>query len=371
MNAYRTDTYSGQGMKIFSRFSISPNWWRWLSIVLVGAAVRLLIDLIFGLVYRNYQVRWDALEYGKAVLIAFCIVEGIRWSSSRLDTVSPWYQGPVKRLLLQSVVHVAWALFVLLLVWNGLFRYLLLGNYEFISLPDELVVTSVVTLLCIAATLGDFALFLLRKWRLSLAELERFKKENIEFHLEMLKTQVNPHFLFNSLNTLSSLIYSDQDTAAQFVRQLAKVYRYVLDNRSKELIQVREELQFLQSYMYLMNLRFSQNLRILINIPEQAHRCFIAPLTLQMLIENAVKHNIVSQKKPLTVQVEWDPANTIAVTNNLQPRPVEELSTQIGLKNIRSRYSFITDREVMVEHTSQYFRVTIPLLQNVYEGADY
>jgi LytS/YehU family sensor histidine kinase len=256
-------------------------------------------------------------------------------------------------------------------VWNGLFRYLLLGNYEFISLPDELVVTSVVTLLCIAATLGDFALFLLRKWRLSLAELERFKKENIEFHLEMLKTQVNPHFLFNSLNTLSSLIYSDQDTAAQFVRQLAKVYRYVLDNRSKELIQVREELQFLQSYMYLMNLRFSQNLRILINIPEQAHRCFIAPLTLQMLIENAVKHNIVSQKKPLTVQVEWDPANTIAVTNNLQPRPVEELSTQIGLKNIRSRYSFITDREVMVEHTSQYFRVTIPLLQNVYEGADY
>jgi hypothetical protein len=141
-------------MKIFSLFRISPKWWRWLSIVLVGTAVRLLIDLIFGLVYRNYQVRWNALEYGKAVLIALCIVEGIRWSSRRLDTVAPWYQGPVKRLLLQGAAYVAWALFVLLLVWNGLFRYLLHGNYEFISLPDELVVAGVVTLLCVTATLG-------------------------------------------------------------------------------------------------------------------------------------------------------------------------------------------------------------------------
>ncbi len=371
MSEYRTNTNSGLGMNIISRLRISPKCWHWISILLIGVAVRFFIDLIFGLVYRNYRVQWDAAAYAKALLVAFCIIEGIRWINRRLDVYAPWSHYPAKRLLLESVANVAWALFVLLLVWNGLFRYLLLRAYAFISLTDEMIVAGTVTLLTLAAVLTDFALFLLRKWRLSLAELERFKKENIEFHLEMLKTQVNPHFLFNSLNTLSSLIYSDRDTAAQFVRQLAKVYRYVLDNRSKELIQVREELQFLQSYIYLMNLRFSQNLHIVMDVPEKAHRCFIAPLTLQMLIENAIKHNIVSRKKPLTVQIQWNPSNQISVTNNLQIKPPEELSTQIGLKNIRSRYSFITDREIIVEQNDQYFRVTVPLLQSVYEGADY
>jgi sensor histidine kinase YesM len=371
MNEFRITGHSGQGMNILSRFTLSPGWWRWTSIVLAGASVRFLMDLIFALIYRNYRVGWAAAEYAKAILIAFCIMEGIRWVNRRLDVLAPWYAHPVRRLLLQSILNTGWGLFMLLLVWNGLFRYLLHSAYEFISLSDELVVASTVAFLIMAGVLTDLAVFMLKKWRVSLAELERFKKENIEFHLQMLKTQVNPHFLFNSLNTLSSLIYTDRDIAAQFVRQLAKVYRYVLDNRSKELIQVREELQFLQSYIYLVQLRFSQNLRIVINIPEEVHHYFIAPLTLQMLIENAIKHNVVSQKKPLTVQIEWQQPDRVMVTNNLQIKPAGELSTQIGLKNIRSRYSYITAREVAVEQSDQYFRVTIPLLESVYEGVDY
>jgi hypothetical protein len=323
------------------------------------------------LIYRNYRVRWDTTGYAKAVLLAFCIIEGIRWINRQLDSLSSWQANPLRRLLLQSILNTGWALFVLLLVWNGVFRYMLHSAYEFISLSDELVVAGTVAFLTMGTVLADLTVFLLNKWRLSLAELERFKKENIEFHLQMLKTQVNPHFLFNSLNTLSSLIYTDRDIAAQFVRQLAKVYRYVLDNRSKELIQVREELKFLQSYIYLVQLRFSQNLRIIIDIPDEVHPYFIAPLTLQMLIENAIKHNVVSQKKPLTVHIQWQQPNRVMVTNNLQIKPAEELSTQIGLKNIRSRYSFITDREVSVEQGDQYFRVSIPLLESVYEGVDY
>ncbi len=187
----------------------------------------------------------------------------------------------------------------------------------------------------------------------------------------MLKTQVNPHFLFNSLNTLSSLIYADRDTAAQFVHQLARVYRYVLDNRDKELILLRDELQFLQSYMYLMNLRLGHNLHIYIEVPERAHKCFIAPLTLQMLIENAIKHNIVSQKKPLTVRIEWTEPDQLEISNNIQLKPVKEHSTQIGLKNIRSRYAFITDRKVQISQNGQHFSVTIPLLRKMHESINY
>jgi LytS/YehU family sensor histidine kinase len=221
------------------------------------------------------------------------------------------------------------------------------------------------------SVLIDLGFFLLNKWRFSLAELERFKKENIEFHFEMLKNQVNPHFLFNSLNTLSSLIYANQDTAAKFVRQLARVYRYVLENRDKEVISLKDELTFLQSYIYLINLRFSENLKVEIDIPEKMQQKYVAPMTLQMLIENAIKHNVVSQKKPLTIQIYADMFDHITITNNLQKKEVREYSSNIGLKNISSRYGFITDRKVIVEENPEYFKVRIPLLEKAYESTDY
>jgi LytS/YehU family sensor histidine kinase len=247
----------------------------------------------------------------------------------------------------------------------------LFSDDEFVKLSDELIINTVVVVAVLMATLVDLGLFLLNKWRFSLAELERFKKENIEFHFEMLKNQVNPHFLFNSLNTLSSLIYSNQDTAAKFVRQLARVYRYVLENRDKEVISLKEELAFLQSFIYLVHLRFSENLKVEIDIPEKMQEKLIAPMTLQMLIENAIKHNIVSQKKPLTIQIYADMFDHITVTNNLQKKVIREYSSNIGLKNISSRYGFITDRKVIIEESAENFKVRIPLLDKVYESTDY
>jgi LytS/YehU family sensor histidine kinase len=243
--------------------------------------------------------------------------------------------------------------------------------HEFIKLSDELITNALVMVAILITTLVDLGLFLLNKWRFSLAELERFKKENIEFHFEMLKNQVNPHFLFNSLNTLSSLIYTNQDTAAKFVRQLARVYRYVLENRDKEVISLKEELTFLQSFIYLIHLRFSENLKVEIEIPEKMQEKLIAPMTLQMLIENAIKHNVVSQKKPLTIQIYADMFDHITVTNNLQKKVVREYSSNIGLKNISSRYGFITDRKIIIEETGKYFKVRVPLLDKVYESTDY
>jgi two-component system, LytTR family, sensor kinase len=339
-------------------------FWRWASIILKGFFLRLLLDLIFKLIYRNYEIVW--VNYIGAMLLAAVIVEGMRWINKGLDRQHPWEGDTQRRFFIQAGTNMLFALFVML-VLRLLIVQRLIYPYEFIKLSDELITHALVLFAVLIATLVDLGLFLLNKWRFSLAELERFKKENIEFHFEMLKNQVNPHFLFNSLNTLSSLIYSNQDTAARFVRQLARVYRYVLENRDKEVISLKEELNFLQSFIYLVHLRFSENLKVEINIPETMQEKLIAPMTLQMLIENAIKHNVVSQKKPLTIQIYADMFDHITVTNNLQKKEVREYSSNIGLKNISSRYGFITERKVIVEENPDYFKVRIPLLEKVYE----
>jgi two-component system, LytTR family, sensor kinase len=335
-------------------------WWRAGSIVFLGFFLNLLLDLIFKLLYRNYTIEWG--KYPGAILLAACIIEAIRFVNRKLDAETPWPKQPQQRFVVQLLITTGIILFVNVGLRTYLIR-LLFFREDFIRLSDEIIVNAVLVFAGLVAVLIDLGVFLMTKWRNSLAELERFKKENIEFHFEMLKNQVNPHFLFNSLNTLSSLIYADQDTAAKFVRQLARVYRYVLENRDKEVVSLKEELTFLQSYVYLVNLRFSENLKVEIDIPESMQQKYIAPMTLQMLIENAIKHNVVSQKKPLTIQVYADMFDHITVSNNLQKKAIREYSSNIGLKNISSRYGFITDRKVIVEENPDYFKVRIPLLE--------
>ncbi len=210
--------------------------------------------------------------------------------------------------------------------------------------------------------LTELGLSLLYKWRFSLAELERFKIENAEFKFEMLRNQVNPHFLFNSLNTISSLIYENQDIAAEYIRKLSRVYRYVLEQKEKELIKLKTELDFIKAYIYLYELRFTNMLTFEISISDESNDCFIAPMTLQMLIENAVKHNIVSKKKPLTIKIS-STDKYLLVSNNLQKKQIKEYSSELGLKNIKNRYAFISDKEVIVEETNECFSVKIPLIK--------
>ncbi len=178
----------------------------------------------------------------------------------------------------------------------------------------------------------------------------------------MLRNQVNPHFLFNSLNTLSSLIYENQDTAAEYIRKLSRVYRYVLEQKEKELVKLKTELDFIKAYIYLYELRFTNMLTFEIKISDESKDCFIAPMTLQMLIENAVKHNIVSKKKQLTIKIS-SKDEYLVISNNLQKKQIKEYSSELGLKNIKSRYAFISDKEVIVEETNEHFTVKIPLIK--------
>lgn len=203
-----------------------------------------------------------------------------------------------------------------------------------------------------------------------MVELERFKKSSLEFRHEMLKTQVNPHFLFNSLNTLSSLVYSDPETAYHFIRQLASVYRNVLEHRNKGLVTLEEELKATSSYIDLMRLRFGDKLNLQFNISVEQNLHQVPPLMLQLLIENAIKHNVVSEKYPLSLWVYLE-GDQIVIKNSLRLKSSKGYSSKIGLDNICSHYDIVTDKKVVIEQTDEFFTVKIPLLEPDYEGINY
>lgn len=178
---------------------------------------------------------------------------------------------------------------------------------------------------------------------------------------DALKNQLDPHFLFNSLNVLTSLIEENPDKAQKFTTSLSKVYRYVLEQKNKELVTVDEELQFAQTYMSLLKMRFEDS--IVFTMPEKAlnPESKVVPLSLQLLLENAVKHNMVTSNKPLHIKI-YEDKNYLVVENNLQPKQIVKKSSGVGLSNIMQRYNLLTDRKIDINKEANRFAVAIPML---------
>ena len=185
------------------------------------------------------------------------------------------------------------------------------------------------------------------------------KTETAKF--ESLKNQLDPHFLFNSLNVLTSLIGENPNLAEKFTTKLSKVYRYVLEQRNKDLVPIEEELKFAKTYMELLGMRFEDAVEF--NIPDSISNdaLKIVPLSLQLLLENAVKHNVVSSSKPLTINI-YEEANYLIIENNINPKEAIGKSTKVGLQNITDRYGLITQKGVKVENNNKTFKVSLPLL---------
>ena len=191
---------------------------------------------------------------------------------------------------------------------------------------------------------------------------ERLEKENVQAQFAALKSQVNPHFLFNSLSILSSLVHADAELSEKFIDQLSRAYRYILEQKDNERVLLKTELEFIQAYRFLLNIRFENKFDVVVNVPEaDQSRYSIAPLTLQLLVENAVKHNRMSAKEPLRVQINLE-GDGLVVRNNRQLRPQSEASTGVGLQNIINRYALLTERPVWVGENEGSFVVKIPLL---------
>ena len=313
---------------------------------------------IFALINRYFEFFGRPQNYFYSILMAWVVIEGIYRSGPILDRIIKWDKKPIRRLVLEIISGSIFGLIVFV------FLRLLIDfatGAGYVLLLDELIISLVTILFIILLNLIGFAYMLLNNWRISVVQLERSKKESAEFQFEMLKSQINPHFLFNSLNTLSSLIYEDKEKASSFIRKLSEVYRRVLDTRSKYLVTLKEELEFIDSYVYLLKIRFDQKLILSINIAEEYKERLIAPMTLQLLIENAVKHNIISEKKPLNIDIDVEDGS-LAVTNKLQRKISEEKGSAIGLKNIMSRYALVTDLQVKFSENEEEFKVLVPLI---------
>lgn len=195
-------------------------------------------------------------------------------------------------------------------------------------------------------------------------EAEKFKKISTQAQLQAVRNQVNPHFLFNNLSVLTALIPLDTNASVEFVQQFSKVYRYVLKNHEKELMELDTELNFIDSYLYLLKKRFGESLKISVQIEEEVRQHYIVPMALQMLVENAVKHNVISKNKPLQINIFTEDDQLLIVQNNLQRKEVDELeSFQFGLVNISQRYEFLTQKPIVIQEDRTYFTVKLPIIK--------
>jgi len=204
--------------------------------------------------------------------------------------------------------------------------------------------------------------YFFRLWKQSIIQVQQYKRASLQSKYESLKNQVNPHFLFNSLNTLTTIIEEDQQQAVEFVQHLSQVYRYGLSNSNKELVSLEEELKFIQSYFYMLEKRFGKNLIISKNIDSKYLYYQMPPLSIQLLVENVIKHNIISSAHPLEIIIETKPENYITIKNNLQKKLSVESSTGIGLQNISKRYEYFTNASLIIKNDSRVFEVSLPLI---------
>lgn len=189
------------------------------------------------------------------------------------------------------------------------------------------------------------------------------ERKQLKLQFEALKNQLSPHYLFNSLNTVSSLLYQDKNAAEEFIRRLAETYQYILSTHRKPLVTLGEELNFVRAYYYLLCVRFKEGLKLDINIPDQLLDFKIPPMTLQILVENAIKHNVFSLNEPLNIYLGVIDNAELRVVNNKTVQPDSVKSTHIGLKNIELRYQYFTSNKITVLD-GEMFEVKVPILKN-------
>jgi two-component system LytT family sensor kinase len=324
-----------------------------ISIVLLIAGVAYLVRLASG----QFTAEFNSILFYVSILLLFTSWEMLRVVHIQLNKWLPFENNVALRIIIQLVAGIVLAFII---------RY---SVYKFGEpfLPfqlDSLFLASTWALYALAVT-GVNAVFFTRyflgRWKDSLIRAERLEKEKAQVQFDNLKNQLNPHFLFNALTSLNSLIHEDPLLAQQFLQQMSKVYRYVLQNKDKNFVSLVTELNFIKNFVFLVETRFSGALKINFNIDESAKEKAIVPVTLQILIENALKHNIVDKQQPLTIDM-FTTGDYLVVSNPLQLRNSVETSNRQGLENLKSLYKFLTDQPVIIERDQQHFSVKVPLL---------
>jgi sensor histidine kinase YesM len=335
---------------------------------IIGIIIFIILQLINLVVNQKFPtlvaLKWNfifTLMYSVVLYFANAIV------FIQLDKYFEKNRFHIKRLLigfLASFLISGLAIFFLRIVEDVVFENKTFSEFLKNESPSNYIVALVITVI---VSLFIHLIYFYKAYQENRVKQEKIIAGNASAQFESLKNQLDPHFLFNSLNVLSSLIEENPENAQKFTTSLSKIYRYVLEQRDKELVSVAEELSFAKTYMNLLKMRFENS--ITFELPENFEvasniamtEAKVVPLALQLLLENAIKHNVVSEQKPLHIKITVI-GNQLLVENNLQKKETLQTRKGVGLQNIVDRYAIISTRKVAIEETDEFFKIKLPIL---------
>jgi two-component system LytT family sensor kinase len=325
-----------------------------------------LLALMGNIIFYNRNDS-NGERFGFGVIYLLSLAETVvMWEANRLVIIYFRRKFPTVAQTKQRLIRIGIGCLLLTLVLRVLNIYLydatMLWGYQF---PLEGYLHSVfVALLFVIILAGIYeGIYYYSQWQKTAVEAEALKKENLQTRLDSLKTQINPHFLFNSLGTLSSLIEEDPAKAQHFVNDMSSVYRYLLQASENNLTTLQNELDFTKAYTQMLETRFAEGFCVSLNIDARFLTYQLPVLTLQVLIENAVKHNTILAHKPLHVEIYTGDNGELTVRNNLQKKTSPVISHHLGLNNISAKYKLLGQPDIHVEQTNEYFTVTVSLIK--------
>lgn len=300
------------------------------------------------------------IDYACLTVLVHLLWTGNRWLVFNLRKNRQLINKPIVKSVYILFIHMVFS-FTLSFLYHSLWNDLVAAN----PVPGNkiLLASFIATILSImVATLYEIVL-LTRERRLDLLKTEKLNHAKIQAELDTLKSQIDPHFIFNSLNTLSALISDDRQKALLFNENLAKVYRYILSNRSNDLVTVREEVGFINSYFFLLKIRFEDSLHMSMKIENLDFNHFYLPtIAIQTAIENAIKHNQFSNCRPLSISIELT-ADYAIIANNKNPVKYKAISSGVGLANLDNRYNLILNKSIHIDETPDIFTLYLPIIK--------
>ena len=322
-----------------------------------GIAIPLVTGMVNGQNFSNWQVK---LSFLYTILIAFIIWEGNRYLLFSMRSYFDWYKKPVRKIivLLFGITFYTLPISILMLVgWYHIF-YKSAINWQVVFSATLIMMICVIFITHVYETV-----FLVKESESEMLRAEQFERARAEAELEALKNQIDPHFIFNSLNTLSYLIDEKPAKAKQFNDNLADVYRYILQNKARDLVLLQEEINFLNDYFSLLKIRFEKAVQLQLNIDAAMFdQYLVPPISLQVLMENAIKHNEFSDVHALVMEISFN-NGMLVFYNETRKKTLRKPSSKIGLKNLDERYKLTTGNTISIEETEKSFRVLLPVLK--------
>jgi sensor histidine kinase YesM len=341
----------------FTGENVNDIGFRLILIPLFGIAIPLVTRMVDHSSFPLWKIK---LSYGYTIGIAFIVWEGNRYLLFTLRAYFNWFNKPIKKILALLFAITFYTIPVSALLLVGWFHLFEKGsvNWSVVTTSTLIIMICVVFITHVYETV-----FLVKQAESDQLKKEQLERAKAEAELEALKNQVDPHFIFNSLNTLSHLIEERPEKAKLFNDNLAEIYRYILQNKARDLVFLKEEIEFVEHYFALLRIRFEDAVQLQLKVDDmESEQFLIPPISLQVLVENGIKHNEFSDLNPLKIEIQFG-HESLVVKNEIRKKVLRKPASGIGLKNLDERYQLITAKRMVVDENEHEFIVTLPVLK--------